>query len=116
MIIPAQDPNAGRLEDIEGNGKPPQRGRLPARDHQAVEAIELLGAAHRDRFRADCLERAQVLGDVALKGEHPDDRSCGRLHRSSRPDHGPRLCQRNLRRRSLAAAQHWNAGLTSLKR
>ena len=41
--------------------------------------MEFLRAAHRRGLAAGRLERAQVLGHVALKGEHTDDR----LHRSS---------------------------------
>ena len=37
--------------------------------------MQLFGAAHRHRPGAGLLERAQVLGHVALQGEHSDDGS-----------------------------------------
>ena len=46
--------------------------------------MQLLRPAHRDGGGLDFLERAQVLGDIALQGEHPDDRC---RHDSSR--HNP---------------------------
>src|ERR1700723_2828998 len=70
---PRCDQLAQRLEHVERDGQPPQRGRLTARDYQPVELMELLGAAHRHRAGADLLERAQVLGYIALQGEHPDN-------------------------------------------
>src|SRR6266516_1053921 len=73
------DELAQRLEDVEGDGEPPQRRRLTTGDHQAVHAVEFLRAADRRRPRPGGLERTQVLGHVALQGEHADDG----LHASS---------------------------------
>ncbi len=87
-IIPAQDPYAGRpssiavaqrVADPEGPGQLVDRGRLPAGEDDAVQAGQLLRAAHRAPLRAAVLERRQVLADVALEGEHADRRDhCSR--------------------------------------
>jgi hypothetical protein len=76
---PFADELAQRLEDLEGDGEPPQRRRLATGDHQPVHAVEFLRAADRRRPRPGGLERTQVLGHVALQGEHADDG----LHASS---------------------------------
>jgi hypothetical protein len=88
MIMPAQEPNAGSpspmslrsgSKHVEGDREPPQRRRLAAGDHQPVHAVEFLRAADRRWPRPGGLERTQVLGHVALQGEHADDG----LHASS---------------------------------
>ena len=61
------------LEQLEGGGQLPHRGGLAAGDDQAVHGVELGGAAHRDRARADRFEHAEVFAHVALEGEHADD-------------------------------------------
>ena len=57
---------------MSSHGQPPEGGRLAAGDDQPVDLMEFLRAAHRYRLAACRPERAQVLGDVALKGEHAD--------------------------------------------
>src|SRR6185437_13277054 len=76
---PFADELAQRLEDVEGDGEPPQRRRLATGDHQPVHAVEFLRTADRRWPRPGGLERTQVLGHVALQGEHADDG----LHASS---------------------------------
>ena len=88
MIIPAQDPNAGRPEAMSLRSGSSMSKATESR-HRVVDSppgmtspsIRWSSSGRRtgDGLAADRLERAQVLGHVALKGEHADDR----LHRSS---------------------------------
>ena len=85
---PVRDPLLQRLEQLERAGQLGHRRRLAARQHERVDAVELLGPAHARRPRARRLQRAQVLADVALEGEHADR---GRLAAAvaSTHDHAP---------------------------
>src|SRR4029077_13713121 len=60
---------ANRLvEDVEAH-QTHHRGRLAARDDQAVEAVELFRQAHLDPLDAESLEDGQVLAKGSLQGE-----------------------------------------------
>jgi hypothetical protein len=52
----------GRLD------QPGHRRRLPTRDDETVEALQLLRGAHLDRFRAELAQRLRVRFEVALEG------------------------------------------------
>ena len=82
-----QDHPGARAED--GRGEPPDRllepvephqprdrGRLAARDHEPVKALELLGQAHLDHVRAERAQHRRVLAEVALNGENTDSHRC----------------------------------------
>ena len=54
----AGDALANRLDQVVGPGELAHRGRLAARDHQAIDVGEILGVAHLDRGRAGVGEHA----------------------------------------------------------
>src|SRR5262249_47407250 len=74
-----------RLEQAAALGDEPERGALPARDDQPVQALEALGGAHLARLGPDGAERRLVLGDGALDREDADLRTA---------DHQPRVWSR----------------------
>ena len=90
MIIPAQDPNAGIPPAIRLRSGS-SMSKATASFHIVVDsppgmispstAVEFLRAADRDGGRTGVFERAQMLGDIPLQGEHPDIRH--RVHPSS---------------------------------
>ena len=79
-----------------------ERRRLAARDHEPVEAGELLGLAHLDHLGAEAAQHRRVLAEVALHGENADPE---RLHRQQMvaPCEAGRRCA-VARRSSLALA------------
>ena len=75
MISPAQVPSVGvpaRTSSRSGSARPSRsmperhRGRLPAGDHQGVEALEVGGGAHVAGLGAQLAEQARVGLEVAL--------------------------------------------------
>ncbi len=82
-IMPAQVPSAGRPSSIgrpQGGqqaralGEEPESGALPARQHDAIEALEVGGGPHLDGLGAGRRQRALVLGEGPLHRQHPDAR------------------------------------------
>src|SRR6185295_13956756 len=59
------------LEGIEAD-QPADRGRLPARDDEPVEARKLLGLPNLNRLHAETRKRRDVLAEVPLQGENAD--------------------------------------------
>ncbi|VRM34450.1 Uncharacterised protein [Streptococcus pneumoniae] len=53
-------------------GEAVHHGGLAAGQHDAVQTLEVRGAAHGARARAEGLEHVHVLPHVALEGEHAD--------------------------------------------
>src|SRR5262249_34529007 len=61
-------------DDLVALGQLADGRALAAGDDERVDVVELLGTAHVDRVRADALEDAQMLGEVALETEDADAR------------------------------------------
>ena len=97
-IIPAQVPKTGRgeaadrlLEPVEPH-QPRDRGRLAARDDQAVEPVELLRLAHLDRRRrraAAARPRARGSSPARRGRRCGADRSCVDRSRAPSPGRSP---------------------------
>src|SRR5262245_2463105 len=69
------------LESVQPD-EPHDRGRLSARDDQAVEPVELLRLAHFDRLRAKPAQHRRVLAEVPLYRQDADshaEKSSGAL-------------------------------------
>ena len=66
---------ADRLVEPVERGEPEDRRRLPARDHETVEPVELTGQAHLDDVRAGLAQDARVLAERALQRENTDSGS-----------------------------------------
>src|SRR3954454_4029497 len=71
---------AQRLGEALAGDAERHRGRLPARDHEPVEALEVAGHAYLADLGAEPAQHAGVRLEVALEGEDADQRSCARLH------------------------------------
>ena len=71
--MPLGDPLADRIEQPELDRQLADRGRLAARDHQRVDVVQLLRPAYAARHHVGLGQRAQVLADVTLQGQHSDD-------------------------------------------
>ena len=86
-IIPAQVPNTGLLEAPERLLEPVDpreahdRRRLPARDHEAVEPVELVRLANLHGLGAQPAQHGCVLPEIALDRQHPDAHRGNRTHR-----------------------------------
>src|SRR5262249_58934206 len=63
---------AQRLVEAVEAHQPHERGRLAARNDQAVEPVELLRLAHLDDVRAETAQHRRVLAEVPLDCEDPD--------------------------------------------
>src|SRR6266516_1312396 len=63
---------AHRLVEAVQPHEPADRGRLPARDDQAVEPRQLLGEPDLGRLRAESPQDGGVLAEVPLQGENAD--------------------------------------------
>jgi hypothetical protein len=80
---PRGDARPQGLVQIERAHQLVHRRGLPTGDDEAVDPLQLTGAAHRDAHRTRTLHGIQVLPDIALDGEDADSWS----------DHGCRLCR-----------------------
>ncbi len=82
--MPAQVPKTGTREGSESlvepveTHEPCECGRLPARYHEAVETLHLLGLANLEHDRTEPAQHRCVLAKVPLHGENTDPE---RLHR-----------------------------------
>ncbi len=87
LAIEQDEAGAGTQDRLARAGEVPQRlgealpldperhrRRLAARDHERVETLELLRRPHGPRLRPQLTERSRVCLEVALEGEHPDER------------------------------------------
>src|SRR4051794_13988288 len=83
---PVRDRLAQRLEQPEPVGQLRDRRRFTARQHEAVDGVELVGTTDRHGLGALGTQDGEVLADVALQREHPDERS----------PHHPRVAYRSL--------------------
>ena len=63
---------AQRLVDPVQPHQPADRGRLAARDDQAVEPVELLRQPHLDRLGAEAPQHRRVLAEVPLERQDAD--------------------------------------------
>src|SRR5437667_3434560 len=61
----------GLVQPIEAH-QPHEGRRLPARDDEPVEALELLGLAHLHGLSPEAAQHCEMLAKVALDGENPD--------------------------------------------
>ena len=61
-----------RLVDPVQPHQPADRGRLAARDDQAVEPVELLRQPHLDRLGAEAPQHRRVLAEVPLERQDAD--------------------------------------------
>src|SRR4051794_37906400 len=68
-----RDPLADRVGEPELDRQLADRGRLPARDDERVDVVELGGTAYRPGDRVALGQRVQVLAYVALEGEYADN-------------------------------------------
>ncbi len=71
---PGLDALAQRVEHAEGARQLGHRRGLTTGDHERVDGVDLLGAAHPRGDHAEPLEGGEVLAHVALQGEHADGR------------------------------------------
>ncbi len=71
---------ADNLLESVGTGQLAYRRRLPARDDEPVQALELLGLPHLDRAGAESAEYRHVLAEVALQGQGADANARGIGH------------------------------------
>ena len=69
--------------------------RLTAGDHDPVEPVELLRKPHLDDVGTEKLERARVLAEGTLEGEHSDARSSRHRARLRDGRHQPRTSSRS---------------------
>ena len=84
---PAADGGAQRLEQPEPGGQLDHRRRLAAREDQPVDGGQLLRPPHGHRLGTLLAQGRQMLADVALQGEHPDDGPVG-IAGHDRPGYG----------------------------
>jgi hypothetical protein len=90
-----RDQPSQRLPQPGGLDEERHRGRLPARQYEGVDAVEISRPSDLDRLGAEPVEYSPVLPDVALEGEDPDPlhlearsyqpRTASRSRTSSRP-------------------------------
>jgi hypothetical protein len=78
---------AQRLHQPEPGGQFDHRRRLATGQDQPVDVGELLGTAHHDGDGALLPQSCEVLADVALQAEHPDDWPVG-IAGHDRPGYG----------------------------
>ena len=92
-IAPAQVPKTGfsransrkRLFEIHEIEELEHGGALAPRNHQAVDALQLLGGADEHGFRARAFDRLRVRFEIALQRENPDPFSLPGIYQ-------PRVC------------------------
>src|SRR6266516_6845754 len=78
-----------RFDEVERPGELDDRGRLAARQDQAVDACQLVRAPDRDGPRARGTQYVQVLAPVALQREHTNRQWRADPQRHSEPAYAP---------------------------
>ena len=77
-IIPAHVPKRAPGKRATGSSRPPTRvedgGRLPARNDEPVQPVELRRQLTLDRVRAERTQHRQVLAGIALQRQDADAR------------------------------------------
>ena len=81
----ALEPSDRLLQTVQPH-QPGDRGRLAARDDEAVEAVELLGQADLDRVGTEPAQYGHVLAEIALQGQNSDPH---RANSTERPPLAP---------------------------
>src|SRR5918997_3146769 len=64
-----------RLEEVERDEQPADRGGLPARDDQCVDLRQLRRPADEATVQPALGQRSLVLADIALQAQHADERN-----------------------------------------